>query len=64
MKASVSFCSRASRAECSAAPSATRRAVWTPPAATIAMPTASIRREISPQFLQNWNTRTFFMAVV
>jgi hypothetical protein len=63
MNASVSFCSRARRAECSDAPSATSRAVCTPPAAMIAMPTASMRREISPQFFQNWTMRTLFMAV-
>src|SRR3954468_6285202 len=63
IKASVSFCSRPSRAECSAAPSATSSAVCTPPAAMIAMPTASMRRGISPQFFQNWTMRTLFMAV-
>src|ERR1700704_5001699 len=62
MKASVSFCSRSSRAECSAAPSATSSAVCTPPPATIATPTASMRREINPRFFQNRNTRMLFIV--
>ena len=53
MKVRVSFSSRFRRAECSAAPSATSSAVCTPPPVMIAMPTASIRRETSPQFFQN-----------
>src|SRR5712671_620009 len=63
MKVSVSFCSRSSRPECSAAPSATSRAVCTPPPATIATPTASMRREINPRFFQNRNTPMFFIVV-
>src|SRR5688500_15496433 len=53
MKIRVSFSSRFKRAECSAAPSATSSAVCTPPPVMMAMPTASIRRETSPQFFQN-----------
>src|ERR1700704_2125548 len=63
MKASVSVCSRTSRAECSAAPSATSRAVCTPPPATIATPTASMRREINPRSFQNRNRRMFFIVL-
>ena len=53
MKVSVSFNSRFRRAECSAAPSATSSAVCTPPPVMMAIPTASMRRETSPQFFQN-----------
>ena len=53
MKVSDSFNSRLRRAECSAAPSATSSAVCTPPPVTIAMPTASMRRDTRPQFFQN-----------
>src|SRR5687768_6834122 len=53
MKVRVSFSSRLRRAECSAAPSATSRAVCTPPPVMIAMPTASMRRDTSPQSFQN-----------
>src|ERR1700730_13743935 len=63
MKVSVSFCSRSRPAECSAAPSATSSAVCTPPPATIATPTASMRREINPRFFQNLNTRTLLIVV-
>src|SRR5688572_21371026 len=53
MNVNVSLNSRFRRAECSAAPSATSRAVCTPPPVMIAMPTASMRRDTSPQSFQN-----------
>src|SRR5688572_1409588 len=62
MKVRVSSSSRFRRAEGSAAPSATSSTVCTPPPVTIAMPTASIRRETSPQFFQNLSQRMSFIV--